>query len=47
MFFAQILAPGYDVPGFVMWPAAYGEIGIALWLLVIGVRKAAPSVSRP
>jgi hypothetical protein len=27
--------------GFIMWPAAVGEIGIALWLLVMGVRKPA------
>jgi hypothetical protein len=38
-FFAQVLNPGYDVPDFVMWPAAIGEIGTGLWLLVIGVRK--------
>ena len=40
-FFVQILAPNYNVPGFIMWPAAVGEIGIALWLLVMGVRKPA------
>ncbi|RUL77494.1 DUF4386 domain-containing protein [Dyella choica] len=44
LFFAQVLRPGYDVPGFVMLPAACGEIGIALWLLIVGVgRKATAS----
>ncbi|GLQ50958.1 DUF4386 domain-containing protein [Dyella flava] len=37
-FFTQVLGAG-DVPGFVMLPAAFGEMGIALWLLVFGVRK--------
>jgi hypothetical protein len=39
LFFAQILFPHYNVPGFIMAPATVGEIGIALWLLVVGVRK--------
>jgi hypothetical protein len=38
-FFTQMFHPGYDVPGYVMWPAAFGEMGTALWLLILGVRK--------
>jgi len=37
-FFTRVLGAG-DVPGFVMLPAALGEMGIALWLLVFGVRR--------
>lgn len=44
-FFAQILFPQYTVPGFVMWPASLGEIGICLWLLIVGVRKPAHSAT--
>jgi hypothetical protein len=40
-FFAQILRPDYELPGFVMWPDAIGEIGIALWLLIFGVSRRA------
>jgi hypothetical protein len=39
IFFTQILDPNYNVPSFVMLPAACGEIGIALWLLIIGIHK--------
>lgn len=38
-FFGQTLFPRYDIPRFVMWPASFGEIGICLWLVVIGARK--------
>jgi hypothetical protein len=37
-FFAQILFPHYTLPGFVMLPASAGEIGICLWLLIVGAR---------
>jgi hypothetical protein len=37
-FVAQIMFPNADVPGWVGLPAALGEIGIALWLLVVGAR---------
>jgi hypothetical protein len=40
-FFAQILRPDDNLPGFVMWPDAIGEIGIALWLLIFGVSRRA------
>jgi hypothetical protein len=46
MFFTQMLAPSYDVPSFVMLPAAFGEIGIALWLLLIGIRKNAQGIDQ-
>lgn len=38
-FFIDTLFPQYDVPGFVMLPASIGEIGIALWLTILGARK--------
>lgn len=38
-FFAQILIPHGKVPGFVMLPATLGEMGIGLWLAVMGVGK--------
>jgi hypothetical protein len=41
-FFAQMFAPNYDLPGFVMLPAACGEIGTALWLLIMGARAQVP-----
>lgn len=37
--FWQILMPGMRFPEFVLLPAAVGEIGICLWLLVAGVRR--------
>lgn len=37
-FTGQLLFPRYTIPGFVMWPASFGEIGICLWLLLMGVR---------
>ena len=37
--FWQILMPDTTFPDFVLLPAAIGEIGICLWLLVAGVRK--------
>ena len=41
--FWQILLPSTSFPDFVLLPAAVGEIGICLWLLVVGVRKHQPS----
>jgi hypothetical protein len=38
-FFVDTLFPQYNVPGFVMLPASIGEIGIALWLAILGARK--------
>jgi hypothetical protein len=43
-FFTQILFPNYETPSFVMWPATFGEIGICLWLLIMGARR---SIRRP
>jgi hypothetical protein len=43
--FWQILVPGTSFPDFVLLPAAVGEIGICLWLLVVGVRKDQPSAA--
>ncbi len=33
-----ILFPTIDIPGFVGYPSAFGEIGICLWLLIMGVK---------
>ena len=38
-FFGQVLFPHYTIPSFVMLPASFGEIGICLWLLIVGARK--------
>ena len=38
-FFQRLLAPHINLPGYAMLPAALGEMGIALWLLVMGVGK--------
>lgn len=43
--FWQILVPGISFPDFVLLPAAVGEIGICLWLLVVGVRRPQPSTA--
>lgn len=37
-FIGRTLFPHYTIPSFIMWPASLGEIGICLWLLIIGVR---------
>lgn len=50
-FLATLLLPGYPtsaVADYIMLPASLGEIGICLWLLVIGVRLPAKlATSRP
>jgi hypothetical protein len=38
-FFGEALLPTYNIPSFVMWPAAFGEIGLCLWLLIAGARQ--------
>ncbi len=38
-FIGQTLFPHYTIPSFVMLPASFGEIGICVWLLVMGARK--------
>jgi hypothetical protein len=38
---AEVLFPRYSVPDIVTLPSAIGEIGIALWLAFVGVRKPA------
>lgn len=35
-FFVQLLAPHTSVPSLVMLPATLGEIGIGLWLVIVG-----------
>jgi Domain of unknown function (DUF4386) len=37
-FFVVILAPNFDMPGFVGLPGSIGEIGTCLWLLIMGVK---------
>ncbi|MBS0486956.1 MAG: DUF4386 domain-containing protein [Proteobacteria bacterium] len=43
--FWEILVPATRFPDFLLFPAAVGEIGICLWLLVAGVRKRQPGVT--
>ena len=38
-FFQRLLAPHINLPGYVMLPAALGEMGIALWMLVMGAGR--------
>lgn len=38
-FFSGILFPEVEIPGFVRIPSAFGEIGICLWLLIMGVKS--------
>ena len=33
-----LLFPAMDIPGFVGYPSAFGEIGTCLWLLIMGVK---------
>lgn len=37
-FFGAILFPSFDIPSFVGKPSALGEIGICLWLLIMGIK---------
>jgi hypothetical protein len=39
-FFGPILFPHRHVPDIVILPSAIGEIGICLWLLIVGARRA-------
>jgi len=43
--FWQILVPDTGFPDFLLFPAAVGEIGICVWLLVVGVRRRQPSAA--
>jgi hypothetical protein len=43
--FWQILVPDIKFPDSVLLTAAVGEIGICLWLLLVGVRKRKPSAA--
>jgi hypothetical protein len=43
--FWQILAPDTRFPDFLLLPAAIGEIGICLWLLMMGVRGSRPGAA--
>lgn len=38
-FFQRVLAPHGNLPSYVMLPAALGEMGIALWMLVMGTGR--------
>jgi hypothetical protein len=38
-YFGRMLFPHNTVPSFVMLPASLGEIGICLWLVIVGIRK--------
>jgi hypothetical protein len=43
--FWQILVPDMEFPDAVLFTAAVGEIGICLWLLLIGVRRRRPGAA--
>ncbi|MDC0602030.1 DUF4386 domain-containing protein [Aliiglaciecola sp.] len=38
-FSGGILFPAWDIPSFVGYPSSFGEIGICLWLLIMGVKE--------
>ncbi len=38
-FFGALLFPDLAIPSFVSKPGAFGEIGICLWLLIMGVKE--------
>jgi len=38
-FFGFILYPNVELPEFVSMPSAFGEIGICLWLLIMGIKE--------
>jgi hypothetical protein len=38
-FFSRLLFPEVSIPGFIGWPASFGEIGTCLWLLIMGVKE--------
>jgi hypothetical protein len=40
-FFGRLLFPEFDIPSFVGKPGSLGEIGICLWLLIMGVKDKA------
>ncbi len=44
-FCAKFLFAVTEVPDFIGWPASFGEIGICLWLLIVGVREKQITVS--
>ena len=44
-YFGEFLLPHVAIPGFVMWPPAFGEIATCLWLLIVGVRNPTRSTS--
>ena len=44
-FFARLLFSINDLPDFIMWPASIGEIGICLWLLLVGVKEKQTNIS--
>lgn len=45
--FGLMLFPHYTLPGFIMLPATFGEIGICLWLLIMGARTPARDLVYP
>ncbi len=41
-----ILFPAIDIPSFVGYPSAFGEIGTCLWLLIFGIKREKQSESK-
>lgn len=37
-FFGNMLYPEVELPDFIGYPASFGEIGICLWLLIMGIK---------
>ena len=50
-FFGSFLFPGYDktiISGYITLPASLGEVGICLWLMIVGVKdKQIPFTTKP
>ncbi|WP_458071664.1 DUF4386 domain-containing protein [Rhodanobacter sp. BL-MT-08] len=49
-FCASLVLPGYGktaLPDFILLPASVGEIGICLWLIIVGTRQGQAVTTRP
>ncbi len=46
IFFGGFLFPNYRIPSFVSLPASLGEIGMCLWLLIMGAKKGIKKVEK-
>jgi hypothetical protein len=46
-FSTRLLFPEVSIPGFVSWPASFGEIGSCFWLLIMGVKTNSLQPQKP